>query len=486
MLLTIVTVYLAVSILIGLLAARRVHTASDYITAGRNLPMPVVMAMVFATWFGSETVLGISATFLEEGFRGLISDPLGASICLILFGLVFALPLYRMKLLTLGDFFRRRYDRRIELVVSICIVVSYLGWVAAQVTALGLVFNVLSADAISMTTGMMIGSAVVLAYTLFGGMWSVAVTTFVQMIVIVVGLLIVVSMAGDMAGGIPAVIAKAAEEGKFSFLPELDLVDMLGWTAALLTMALGSIPQQDVFQRVNSARNEFVAVWATTLGGVAYFFFAFIPLLIAYSASIIDPEMTKKLMADDSQLVLPTLVATHMPMWVQVVFFGALLSVIMSTASGTLLAPSVTFAENVLRGFIPHMSDRQLLLNTRITVFVFTLMVTFYAVITEASIHTMVENAYRITLAGAFVPLAAGLFWRRASNLGAILSVFFGLATWLLLEISVDEESLVVEPQLIGLMFSLVGMIVGSVLRPNPHADRPHGMPEHHHGPRAA
>jgi solute:Na+ symporter, SSS family len=302
------------------------------------------------------------------------------------------------------------------------------------------------------------------------------------MIVIVVGLLIVTAMAGDMAGGIPTVIAKAAEEGKFAFLPELDLVDILGWTAALVTMALGSIPQQDVFQRVNSSRNEHIAVWATTLGGIAYFFFAAIPLLIAYSASIIDPEMTKKLMAEDSQLVLPTLVATHMPFWVQVVFFGALLSVIMSTASGTLLAPSVTFAENVLRGFVPNMTDRQLLLNTRITVFVFTLMVTVYAVLTEASIHTMVENAYRITLAGAFVPLAAGLFWRRASNLGAILSVFFGLTTWLLLELSVDEEALVVEPQLIGLMFSLVGMIVGSVLKPNPHADRPHGMVEHHHG----
>jgi SSS family solute:Na+ symporter len=486
MLLTLVTVYLAISIVIGLVAARRVQTASDYITAGRNLSMPVVMAMVFATWFGSETVLGISATFLEEGFRGLISDPLGASLCLVLFGLIFALPLYRMKLMTLGDFFRRRYDRRIELIVSICIVVSYLGWVSAQVTALGLVFNVLSDDMISMNLGMIIGAAIVLTYTIFGGMWSVAVTTFVQMIVIVVGLLIVTAIAGDMAGGIPAVIAKAAEEGKFSFLPTLDVVDILGWTAALVTMALGSIPQQDVFQRVNSSRNESIAVWATTMGGVSYFFFAAVPLFLAFSASMIDPEMTKKLMEDDSQLVLPTLVVTHMPFWVQVVFFGALLSVIMSTASGTLLAPSVTFAENVLRGFVPHMNDRQLLFSTRVTVFVFTLMVTVYAVLTEASIHTMVENAYRITLAGAFVPLAAGLFWRRASNLGAVLSVFFGLATWLLLELSVDEEALIVEPQLIGLVFSLVGMIVGSLIQPNPHANREHGMPDHHHGRQTA
>ncbi len=438
--------------------------------------------MVFATWFGAETVLGISATFLEEGFRGLISDPLGASLCLVLFGLIFALPLYRMKLMTLGDFFRVRYDRRIELVISVCIVISYLGWVAAQVTALGLVFNVLSEDAISLNAGMMIGAGVVLVYTLFGGMWSVAATTFVQMIVIVVGLVIVSWFAGDMAGGTASVISRAAAEGRFSFLPTLDFADMLGWIAALVTMALGSIPQQDVFQRVNSSKNETVAVWATTLGGLSYFFFAAVPLFLAYTATIIDPEMTAQLMKNDSQLVLPNLVAKHMPFWIQVVFFGALLSVIMSTASGTLLAPSVTFAENVVKGSVRNMSDRQLLLTTRITVVVFTLMVTIYAVITDASIHTMVENAYRITLAGAFVPLAAGLFWRRASNLGASLSIFFGLGVWLMLEASGAE--LIVEPQLIGLVFSLVGMIVGSYISPNPHRQHRHGMAPPHEGAR--
>ena len=451
------------------------NVLSDYITAGRNLPMPVVMAMVFATWFGAETVLGISATFLEEGFRGLISDPLGASICLILFGLVFALPLYRLKLMTLGDFFRVRYDRRIELVVSLCIVISYLGWVSAQITALGLVFNVLSDDLISMNQGMLIGASVVLLYTLVGGMWSVAATTFVQMIVIVVGLLIVTSMAGEMAGGIPLVIEKAAAEGKFDWLPSLDAVDMLGWIAALLTMALGSIPQQDVFQRVNSSKNEFIAVWATTLGGVAYFFFAAVPLFLAYTANIIDPGMTAAKMAEDSQLVLPTLVANYMPFWVQVVFFGALLSVIMSTASGTLLAPSVTFAENVIKGAVPNMTDRQLLFTTRLTVLGFTVLVTSYAIITDASIHAMVENAYRITLAGAFVPLTAGLFWRRASNLGAALSVSLGLGVWLMLEATGAE--LLVEPQLVGLAFSLLGMIVGSLISPNPHARNANGIP---------
>ena len=473
MLLGLVIAYLVVSIAIGLYAATKVHSARDYITAGRNLPMSFVLAMVFATWFGAETVLGISATFLKEGFRGLISDPLGASLCLILFGLIFARPLYRMNIITLGDYFRIRYNRQTELILSICIVVSYLGWVSAQITALGLVFNVLSNDLISVTQGMLIGSGVVLVYTLFGGMWSVAMTTFVQMIVIVIGLLIVTGNAADQAGGVSKVISSAAAEGKFSFLPTLDAIDMIGWIAALVTMGLGSIPQQDVFQRVNSSKNEKVAVWGTTLGGVSYFFFAAVPLFLAYTAKMIDPAMVEKFMEIDTQLILPTLIVEHMPFYIQVVFFGALISVIMSTASGTLLAPSVTFTENVLKGFAPHMTDRQFLWATRLTVLAFAVIVTYYAIATDESIHAMVENAYRITLAGAFVPLAAGLFWKKASNLGAGLSISFGLITWIILEITDVQDP--VPPQLFGVMASLLGMIIGSYLSPN----HPHGHGGH-------
>ncbi|WP_237132196.1 sodium:solute symporter family protein [Pseudohongiella sp. O18] len=476
MLLALVVVYLLVSIGIGVAAARKVHSASDFITAGRSLPMFMVIAMVFATWFGAETVLGISATFLDEGFRGLISDPLGAAACLVLFGLVFALPLYRMKLLTLGDFFYYRYNKKTEMVLSACIMLSYLGWVSAQVTALGLVFNVLSEGSVSMTAGMVIGAGVVMIYTLVGGMWSVAVTTTVQMVVIVAGLLLVTSSATNMAGGVGEVVAAAAAEGKFEWLPAMDLIDILGWTAALFTLALGSIPQQDVFQRVNTSKNERVAVWGTTLGGVAYFFFAAIPLLLAYSASMVDPAATEVLMAEDSQLVLPSFVFTHMPFWLQVVFFGALLSVIMSTASGTLLAPSVTFTENILRNFMPNMTDKQLLLYTRLTVFVFTIMVIINAAASDGNIHAMVENAYRITLAGVFIPLTAGLFWRRASNFGCTLSIVLGLGSWLLLEILYPEIPF--EPQFVGLAFSLAGMIYGSMARPNPHRGNHRGLAE--------
>jgi Na+/proline symporter len=462
MLLWFVIAYLVVSITIGLVAALRVHNSADYITAGRHLPIYIVFAAVFATWFGAETVLGISATFLREGMSGLVSDPFGASLCLILVGLFFARPLYRMNLLTIGDFYRQRYNRPVELVTSICIALSYLGWVSAQITALGLVFNVLSQGDISQNTGMIIGASVVLVYTLFGGMWSVAFTTFIQMIVIVLGLFYIAYLVAGMSGGVVAVVRHAADSGSLQFWPKLELADMLMFIAAWVTMGFGSIPQQDVFQRVNSSKTENTAAYGSILGGSAYFLFAFVPLFLAYAATLIDPAMVAGLLKTDSQLILPTLILNHLPLYAQVIFFGALLSVIMSTASGTLLAPSVTISENILKGMVGEMSDTQFLWMTRGVVVCFTLVVTGYALHTDATIHKMVENAYKVTLVAAFIPLVFGLYWKRATTQGATCAMVAGLATWITLEI-ISPAGLW-PPQLAGLLAAFTGMLVGSLL----------------------
>jgi SSS family transporter len=462
MLIGFVIAYLVASIGVGLYAATHVKNTADYVAAGRHLPLYIVTATVFATWFGSETVLGISATFLDEGLRGLWSDPFGASLCLILVGLFFARPLYRMNLLTLGDYYRTRYGRTVEVLCSIAIVISYLGWVAAQITALGLVFNILSDGAISNEDGMMIGAAIVLVYTLFGGMWSVALTDFMQMIIIVVGLFYIAWLVGDMAGGVGTVLDHASEAGKFNFLPAFDAKDIVAFLAGILTMGFGSIPQQDVFQRVNSARNEETAVRGTLLGGTGYFFFAFVPLFIAYSATLIDPELVAQYQDSDAQQILPQLILTHTPLFAQVMFFGALLSAIMSTASGTLLAPSVTFSENILRGTFRKISDHHFLWLTRLVVLAFALLITWYAMHTEETIHGMVENAYKITLATAFVPLAFGLYWKRASTQGALASILVGLVVWVLLEIVSPDAD--VAPHFAGMLAGVVGMIAGSLL----------------------
>ncbi len=464
MLISFVFLYMVISIAIGLYAARKVDGSSDYVVAGRSLPVYITVATVFATWFGSETVLGIPATFIEEGIGGVISDPFGASLCLILVGLIFAVPLYRMKLLTIGDFYKKTYGRKVELIVSVCICLSYLGWVAAQVMALGLVFDLITDGLIPQNYGMVLGLGIVVVYTIFGGMWSVATTDFMQMVMIVLGLIIIAFFITDKAGGTDVVLSAATNAGKFdNFFPDVSLAGVLGFIAAIITMGFGSIPQQDVFQRVMSAKCEKTAKWGTVTGGVFYLLFAFIPIYLAYSAFVIQPDVVAAQMESDSQLILPSLILEHTPIWVQIVFFGAVLSAIMSTASGTLLAPSVTFAENIARGFLPEMEDHKFLRFIRLCVLGFAAIVLLIALNSELSIFEMVENAYKVTLVGAIVPLFAGLFWKRANEGAALLSIALGIGVWVACEIIAPEGTTACPPQLAGFAAAALGMIVGGL-----------------------
>ena len=462
MLLSLVFLYLIVTIAIGLWAAKRVKNTSDFAIAGRHLPLIMVVTTTFATWFGSETVLGIPARFVDSGLNGIIEDPFGAGTCLILVGLFFAAKLYKMTLLTISDYYRERYGRVVEVVCSFAIILSYLGWVSAQVTALGLVFNLLSGGDISVHAGMILGTASILAYTLFGGMWSVAVTDFIQMIILVVGLSVIAIFAANMAGGSDKVIALAQSKDLFRFLPEPSFKDMIFFVAAAVTMMLGSIPQQDVFQRVMSAKNERAATHGPVIGGVSYILFAFVPMFLVTSALIIMPEKAQQLIADDPQKVIPTLVLEHMPFIMQVIFFGALLSALKSTASATLLAPSVTFVENIWRQFYPRVNDKQELRSMRIAVLLFSIAVCSYAIALDGTpIYEMVSSAYQVTLVGAFVPLVFGLYWRRATTQGAIFSIMLGVITWVLFLATPAGDEF--PAQLAGLLAGVVGMLVGSL-----------------------
>jgi solute:Na+ symporter, SSS family len=459
-----VIAYILVSVAIGLFAAKGVKNVKDYAVAGRHLPLPVVIATVFATWFGAEVVFGVSATFVQEGFNGLAADPFGASMCLIIAGLFFSTKLYKLNIITLGDFYRMRYNRTVELLTTVAIVVSYLGWVAAQITALGLIFNILTNGAISQEIGMVIGTLIVLTYTALGGMLSIAILDFLQMIVIIAGLLYIANVVAGMTGGVAPVIAHAEAAGKLDFFPkDADVWLYITFIGGWMTMMLGSIPQQDVFQRITSAKSAKVALWGSIIGATIYFCSAFIPMFIAYAGTIIDPSIFGKLAEEDSQRVLPALVLQHTPLLAQVVFFGAVISAIMSTSSATLLAPSVTFAENFVKDFMPHLTDKEMLKVMRLSLVGFAICVLIYALNSDLSIFGMVESAYKVTLAGAFVPLVFGAFWKRSSSQGALFAILFGIGSWILVELIFGED-IPIPPQLIGLGFSILAMIVGSLM----------------------
>lgn len=467
-----VIVYMVGTVAIGLWAATRVKDSKDFMVAGRSLPLYMNFACVFATWFGAETVLSVSATFTKDGLGAVSGDPFGASVCLMLVAFFFARTFYRLELLTIGDYYHLRYGKFVEVITSLGIASSYLGWTSAQLSALGLVINVLFPEYLTLNQSIMVGAAIVTVYTLFGGMWSVALTDVVQTAAIVVGLILVAVLLGNKAGGFGVVLDHAYREGKLNLFPHVTAAAWLAAIGQFITMAFGSIPQQDVFQRVTSAKNEKTALIGTFGGGLFYFGFAFVPMFIAYSALVIDPTLGELFKSDDTRVVqqiLPSMVLKSTPIWCQVLFFGALLSAILSTASGTVLAPASVLTENVLQPFLKHFSDKTMLWVLRSLLVLVAIISTTMSVNSNQTMYEMVEAGYSVTLVVAFVPLVCGIYWPRATTQGAVFSILLAVPVWLGFKYTYfDEESQqlwqVVPPQLYGLAASIVGMLLGSSL----------------------
>ena len=463
-LITCVVLYLLGTLALGVWAGSRIKNTSDFAVAGRSLPLIMVITTTFATWFGAETVMGVPAKFVQGGLNAIIEDPFGAGTCLILVGLFFAAKLYKLNLLTIGDYYRQRYGKGIEIFCSVAIILSYLGWVAAQITALGLVFSVLTGGAMSLATGMVIGTLAVLIYVVVGGFLAVALTDFIQMIVLVIGMSIIAFFAADLAGGAGRVLDMAQSADLWRLWPEPTFTDIAFFIGAAITMMFGSIPQQDVFQRVMSAKDAPTARTGAVIGGVSYILFAFVPMFIVAAAVVVMGENAMEIARNDYQQLLPTFVMTKMPLIMQILFFGALLSAIKSTSSATLLAPSTSFTENILKNLVPGLSDKQQLFAMRLTIVIFAALVLAYAIAMQGtSIYELVSSAYQVALVAAFVPLVMGLYWQRATTQGAIVSIAAGLFVWILFFPQVSDLGEAFPGQLAGLLAAFAGMFVGSL-----------------------
>jgi SSS family transporter len=447
--------YAIIMILIGVYAARKVKNSEDYVLAGRSLPFYMALSTVFATWFGSESILGASSKFAEGGFSNVLEDPFGAGLCLIIAGIFFNRKLYRLKFLTIGDYFKSRYNTIIALFLSSVIIVSYFGWVAAQFLALGVVLHTI-VPVFSITVWVVISAVVVACYTILGGMVSVALHDTVQSAIIIVGLIAILVAVLPLVGGVSGFMA-IIPPGHLDIFPKTD--SMLAWViffTALMTQGFGSIPQQDIYQRAMSARNERESMWASILGGVLYFTIVMIPIAIAMIASHVYPDILKS----DSQLLIPTLINEHTSVLLQILFFGALISAILSTASGALLAPATLLAENIIKPFFRDMSDKLRMLIIQAGVGVVAVGGMILAYNPDAHIYELVGSAYSVTLVAGFVPLAFGLYARWVNSFGAFISIIAGVSSWLI----ADHVETVTPSTFIGFCFSLVGIILGSYL----------------------
>ncbi len=439
-----VALYVALSIGIGLWAARRVKTKQDFLVAGRRLPWLLSMSLLFSTWFGSETILGASQTFSQGGLLAVIEDPFGSALCLFLVGVWLARPFYRLPINTFGDFYAMHFGSWAEKIATPLMAFSYIGWIAAQLVALAEVIAHLVG--LSRELSLFVATMVILSYTLAGGMWSVAAIDIAQNAILVGGLFALIGYLPEnwfQTEGLPSDF--------LSFTPPPTLTGWLNYLAAWMIIGLGSLPQQDMYQRVVSSRNERVARRAAISAALLYLTVGLIPLAAGLFIRIHHPDW---LTGQDTVPII-RLVGAYLPPWTQFLFWGALVSAIMSSASGGLLAPASLLSENLLARWQKFSGLWRARLST-LAVGILCWVFAWY----NPHIYELVAESSVFSLVTLFVPMVVGLHaprWR--SPAGAITSMLTGIVAYYFAKYMEPE----IDPLWYGFVASVLGYLVGHI-----------------------
>mgnify|MGYP002623084928 FL=1 len=413
--------YVVIMYAIGLYSRGKVHSAEDYIVAGRHLPFSLAWMTILATWFGAGTLLTAADEVRREGLQAAALDPFGAGFCLIFAGLFVAGPMWRMQLLTVPDFFRRRFGPKSELLASLILVPSYFGWIAAQFVALAGVLELFFG--IPTAWGLVIVAVVGTGYTLMGGMWSVTLTDAVQIALVLIGLIVLTPVAlaelgqGDIVRGLQTLWTQTPPE-KLVVIPTAEFNRLLGWLGVFAVGAFGNVPGQDLMQRVFAARSDRTARWSCVTAGLLYLTVGCMPLVLALTANRVFPEETQS-------AILPALAHAFLSPAAAAIFVVAILSAVLSTIDSAILSPATVLAQNIL----PRFTDTDsLVLNRRCVLGVATAsLATAYV---GETAYALLEEAYALTLVGLFVPLMIGLYSRSTDGRAAFVSMLTGTLLW--------------------------------------------------------
>lgn len=438
--------YMVFTLIIGYWASRRVKGLADYIVAGRRLGYLLTYGTILATWFGTGLALGGASMAYSYGYRGVIMDPIGAGLCIILFGLFFAAILRRKGYMTVSDFFRDRYGGGMELASAIVQTIAYMGWMASLLLSFGTIFKVFLG--LPYTYGLLLGTIVTVVYTTLGGMWSVAVTDFFQSMLLIIGILILLPFTISAAGGLE-VIGSKIPLSDFSILPEdnwgyLGYVGLLGasfYISSWLVQGIGSLSCQDLVQRALSAKNEWVSKYSSIAAGITYVLLGLVPATIGIFGRLIVPNLA------NPDEILPTLGLKLLPAIPFVIFSVGLLAALMSSADSAMLIPSTMIVNNILPKIRPGTSEKTKLLLGRILVPIITvvsLLIAFYG----KTIYFLMNLSWELILMVQGIPFILGLYWGRATKQGAYASIAVNLVVWVVLILLTLPATMAVEGEL--------------------------------------
>ncbi len=361
---------------------------------------------------------GAGAAYVE-GLPGVIADPFGAALCLLVAGMFYVRILRRMSLLTLSDFFTTRYGPKAGILASLAVVPCYVGWIGAQFIAFGYILHGLLDIPTSLSIGL--GAGIVLAYTVAGGMWVVAMTDFLQGVVLIGGLVVLFVCVWPDIGW--TALASELPAGRLQFFPNGSFKEWIWYIEAWMVIGLGSIATPDLFQRVLGAKDESVAQKSAYLAGLLYLSVGLLPVFLGMAGAMVVSDIA------NPEMILPTLGMKYLHPVAMAVFVGALLSAIMSSADSALLAPASIIGQNLVKPLWPDLSERRLLTVIRVAIVglgLISLAIGLYF----GSIYELMVNSWAILLVTLFVPLTAGIYWPRANGPAAVASIVVGGISW--------------------------------------------------------
>jgi solute:Na+ symporter, SSS family len=464
-----ISIYIIFSVILGMYLTKKAKSERDFAVAGNSFPLPIATITVFATWFGAELIIGSPAAFLKHGFISITADPIAGSLCLVIIGMVLAKKLYNLSLISVGDFINKRFGKTAEIFVSLAIAASYFGWITGQFLAMGGIVYYVSGEKVSPHITIMISAFISILYNYKGGMFAVGINDFIHTIMIIIGLIcilfiVLASADADIFSAIKYMISN----NKFNFKYDHDYPNFLTVLTMCLTMILGTLPQQDIFQRIVSSKNQRVAQLSTIIGGGIYLCAAIIPLLIVAmiikSASLTgyDPY---------SEMFMINYVLNKTPFLLQVLFLGGLLAAILSVISGTTLASSVILSHNILPSRFKKLSE---IYTMKISMALIVISCASYAIFCNKNIHDVVLSSGACSMVIAFTPFIAGLFFPKASKAGCLASSFGGAIVWLLAYIFCNYYPAYnqVPASLYGLIGSIILMIIFSIIIPDKKAQK--------------
>lgn len=443
--------YLLIMIGVGFYASREAHSLSDFVVAGRNLPLWLCSVTVFATWFGSGTMMGVATSAYDGDMLLMVGEPFGSGLCLLLSGLFFARILRRTRRYTWPEFFEARYGRVAGVFGALADALAHVIWMGAVLFTFGVLLESLTGT--PMYVGIYVGLFVIVLYTMIGGMWAVALTDFIQMVIFISGLFVLLFFVLNEAGGWSAITARL-DAGSFRLIPsEHTAQNWIDWVHVWMALGVGAIASSSIIQRTLSARTEDVAQHSFFIAALGYCTIGLVPLMLGFSARVLLPG------TEDPNAILTDLAMAYLHPVLVAIFIGAIVSAIMSTSDSILLGVASVVSTNLLPVVVKNPSKALRLTVVRWSIPVIGLIASYFALNADRAVAVIIDSA-AVLLAGIIVPFTLCFWWEKANRSGALAGLAFGLGTWLI----AGRFDTAMPPDLLGFCVSLVAMVTVSLL----------------------